>query len=195
MIVSNNNVCPDDTGYIKVSIKSLLSVDAGPSVTIASGSQTQLNACCGNIYSWYPATGLSCVDCSNPFASPEETTTYTITILDSSGCESSDTVTIFVETGFFIPNMFSPNKDGANDIFKLFGYGIKEINFKVYNRWGNIIWEAKTWEEASKIGWDGTYQGENQPNGVYVWYIKGIFADGKEIDYEGKTTGTILLLR
>lgn len=187
--------CPPDTAYVNISIQPLNVVTAGTDITINAGEQTQLNACCGSSYVWTPSTGLSCTDCANPFANPELTTTYTVTVFDSLNCKNSDTVIVFVETGFFIPNIFSPNGDNNNDRFQLYGFGIKEINFRIYNRWGELVWEAKDINEAFNIGWDGTYKGALQPNGVFVWHLNAKYSDGREVDYNGKKTGTILLTR
>lgn len=197
-MISSSSCSPSDTvtsAATGIDVRPAPVANAGTDTTITAGSKVQLNACCGNSYLWTPSTGLNNPNIANPIATPDQMTTYTVAIADSFNCNSSDDITIFVTTGLFIPNMFSPNGDGKNDVFKLYGYGIKEINFKVFNRLGNLVWEASSIDEAFNIGWDGTYKGKLQPNTAYVWYMQATYPDGNEVTFNGKTTGTILLTR
>jgi len=94
--------------------------------------------------------------------------TFTITVLPSSG-------------NVFIPNTFTPNNDGLNDFFYVYGNGIKSVQLRVFNQWGQLIFDAK---DAS-LKWDGTYKGKKQPVGVYVYVAKVLLLDGKEINSKG----------
>lgn len=87
----------------------------------------------------------------------------------------------------FVPNTFTPNNDGKNDVFYVYGNTIAKMKLRVYNQWGQFIYESLN----VLNGWDGTYKGEIQPNGVYVYLLEAEFNDGT------KTTkkGTITLLR
>ena len=91
-------------------------------------------------------------------------------------------------TGIYIPDVFSPNSDGINDIVKPVCVGISSFSyFKIYNRWGNILFETKD----PSIGWDGKFRGQNQPADTYIWLVEGIDTNGKEI----RKTGTLNLIR
>lgn len=87
----------------------------------------------------------------------------------------------------FIPNTFTPNGDGKNDIFYVYGNTVAKLKLRVYNQWGQFIYESLTIQN----GWDGTYKGELQPNGVYVYYADIEFNDGTKVTRKG----TITLLR
>jgi gliding motility-associated-like protein len=87
----------------------------------------------------------------------------------------------------FIPNTFTPNGDGKNDIFYVYGSTIAKIQMRVYNQWGQFIYQSLQVQN----GWDGTYKGQLQPNGVYVYYIDITLADGTKT----MRKGTITLLR
>jgi gliding motility-associated-like protein len=87
-----------------------------------------------------------------------------------------------------IANAFSPNKDGQNDIIFVKGYGIEEIEFRIYNRWGQLIFESND----INVGWDGTFKGVPQEAEVYVYTLKAKFKNGVETDLR---KGNITLLR
>lgn len=84
----------------------------------------------------------------------------------------------------FIPNMFSPNSDGINDIFYIYGDNIYQIRISVYNRWGEMLFETTD----QSIGWDGYYKGARVMQGVYVYYVRGFFTDGEKIHKSGSVT-------
>lgn len=81
----------------------------------------------------------------------------------------------------YVPNSFSPNGDGKNDIWKAYGYLIKEIQMKVFNQWGQLIFEST---DPAK-GWDGTFKGQQQPAGVYIYTIRVLSYDGSIINKKG----------
>jgi gliding motility-associated-like protein len=87
----------------------------------------------------------------------------------------------------FIPNTFTPNGDGKNDVFYVYGNTVAKMKLRVYNQWGQFLYESLTIQN----GWDGTYRGELQPNGVYVYYVDIEFNDGSKVTRKG----TITLLR
>jgi gliding motility-associated-like protein len=92
-----------------------------------------------------------------------------------------DTITVLGSKKLALPTAFSPNGDGKNDIFKLLGGPCQELDFKVFNEWGNLIFESFSQE----IGWDGTYKGELQPVGSYNYIVTGKTVDELIIDLFG----------
>jgi gliding motility-associated-like protein len=144
----------------------------------------------GAMYSWSPTTGLSSATIYNPVFNHNAEVDYLITITTGIGCVIKDSllVRIFKEKEIFVPKGFSPNGDGNND--KIFPrlVGVRTLTyFKVYNRWGQLIFQTSNINE----GWDGTYRGSKQPMETYVWMAEGIDIDNNAI----KRTGTFLLLR
>jgi gliding motility-associated-like protein len=144
-------------------------------------------------FEWEYEVGISCLDCREPFLRPFETTTYIATATMSNGCTQRDSVTIFVEKrrNFFVPNAFSPNADGANDILQLFG-GLEVshvIDFHLFSRWGELIYLQKNLPINNfNYGWDGTFNGKNAQEGVYVWTATVVFLDGEILRFNGDVT-------
>jgi len=138
------------------------------------------------IVSWYPNNYMSCSDCLTPDVAPLETTTYYVSIVDTNGCTSTDVVTIFVDIDreIFLPNAFSPDGDGLNDIWEVFGRNISTIDYTIYNRWGEKVYEALD----SRIGWDGSYHDKKLTPGVYVFYVNITYIDGFTIQRKGNIT-------
>jgi gliding motility-associated-like protein len=165
-------------------------IDAGPDITIPLGATTQITATGGDTYSWDPTTYLSCSTCSDPVAAPYETTTYIVTGYDEYGCSSTDTITIIIdgEISIYIPNVFSPNGDGQNDEFEVYGPAWSTYSMQVYNRWGGIVFDS----ENPNVNWDGTNKkGEECPQAVFVYKLKGKSIVG--ITYE--KAGNVMLTR
>jgi len=175
VIVTNSNNCSTKDS-VKVSVIPLPSGTACCTQTINQGSSANISVVHGtpgNTYLWTPATGLSCTSCISPVASPTATTTYTVTITDSANCVITDTVTIFVNEvcgSVYVPTAFSPNGDGENDMLFVRGGCITDLDFIVYDRWGNKIFET----QDQNIGWDGTYKGQPMNTGTYVYYLQAV---------------------
>jgi gliding motility-associated-like protein len=118
---------------------------------------------------------------------------YTVKYMNTSGCLSLVSNKIITEIGcnntnIYVPDVFSPNGDGINDVVKAVCVGIAKLKFfKIYNRWGNILFETT---EESK-GWDGRFRGQIQPSDSYIWLVEGIDTNGKEI----RKTGTLNLIK
>ncbi len=138
-------------------------------------------------YNWSAAQGLSCTDCANPIATPyENANEYTLAVVYNNGCVAVSSVKIIVEgqPPVFTPNAFSPNGDGNNDVFLVYGQGIKKVNLKIFNRWGELIFESTN----QYHGWDGTYKGELQNPGVYTFISSITYLDGKTTQKNGSLT-------
>lgn len=129
-------------------------------------------------YQWIPATGLSCNDCENPVFEGIRTITYHVLATTDLGCNGSSqvTATVIPDYTVFIPNTFSPNNDGSNDFFQVYGNvkAIKLFELKVFDRWGNKVYESNNIHDR----WDGYSNGKKLPSGVYVYISKCAFVDG-----------------
>ncbi len=187
----------DANGCTKVAITTVspvngAQVNAGTNVSIMQGSNTQLNATGSSTYTWVPASNLSCTNCANPIASPSSTTTYTVFAVDASGCASVDSVTVYIEIPCdeamtdIMPNAFSPNGDGENDVFRCYldPRCVKEFTLNVFNRWGEKVFEALQVTD----GWNGYYKDRLSNTAVYAFYCHVIFIDGKETDQKGNVS-------
>lgn len=187
--VTDANGCYDDTIQITQVVN--YTIDAGEDKTIAVFESIELTPSSGAVvYQWSPQESLSCADCMNPVASPTITTTYNLIAIDENGCVATDNVTVnvFVDTLLWVPNAFSPNGDGENDVFRIYGKSIKSIEFQVFNRWGELIFYTTDPNE----GWDGTYKGEKMNPGVYVFVVKATFINDLESRRE---KGSFILVR
>ncbi|MEI2738079.1 MAG: gliding motility-associated C-terminal domain-containing protein [Chitinophagaceae bacterium] len=135
--------------------------------------QSQLMASGGAQYSWTPAGTLSNPNSGNTIASPAVTTQYVVTGTDLSGCTNYDSVTVNVTNlnkgGYLMPTAFTPNNDGLNDCYGIKFWGtILEVEFSIYNRWGERIFFTKNPTGC----WDGRYKGLPQDPNVFVYMIK-----------------------
>jgi len=189
--VTDDNGCTVTDNFV-ISTSGTLLVDIDPDYALIEAGETiQLTASGGDSYTWTPASGLSCTDCPNPIASPDETTVYYVTATAANGCVGGDTVMIEIlqDCGeLFVPNIFSPNGTGpaANNTLCVFGTPacIKELNFAVYNRWGEMIFETTDILEC----WDGTYKGKLMNSGIYVYKLNAVLYDDTVIEQSGNTT-------
>jgi len=134
---------------------------------------------------WSPSTWLDCTNCQNPISTPQETITYTVTVEDSS-CIATDivTITVLYENVVFVPNIFSPNGDGNNDILYVRGKGITSLSFMVYDRWGEKVFESTRLEQ----GWDGNFRGKKMNPAVFVYSLDVYFNDGTNQYKKGDVT-------
>tara|TARA_R110001592_G_scaffold119491_5_gene322651 strand:+ start:2881 stop:3915 length:1035 start_codon:yes stop_codon:yes gene_type:complete len=127
-------------------------------------------------FTWTPEDGLSCLDCFPPTVNdPLEDIIYQLSYTDiPNTCFSRFAqfeIKVHPETFITVPTTFTPNGDGVNDIIYAKGWGVKElIEFKIFNRWGELIFESNDLE----VGWDGYYKGVLQNNDVYVYKIQAL---------------------
>ncbi len=189
--------CFEDTGYISLKVYPLPTVDiVETQITVTAGSNTQLhssNSADVVHLHWSPPVGLSCVACENPIASPKENTTYTLTVTNEGGCTAQDKVDVMVLCGdgnVFIPNTFSPNNDGANDVFYPRGKGVYSIKgMRIFSRWGQLIFEKTNFQPNDiNSGWDGTFQGKKLTPDVFVYIIDVICENNQLFTLKGNVT-------
>ena len=168
-----------------------LTVDVSPSSAILDQGQTVILAASGaTSYTWTPATDLSCTDCSSPIASPSQTTTYTVTGSDVSGCTGSASVTILVNEDcneIYVPTVFSPDGSSGNQENQkicIYGNCIVRMTYMVYDRWGN-----KVYEYSPEIPcWDGTFNGQKLNAGVYAYKLYVTLTSGEHVEESGNVT-------
>lgn len=174
-------------------------VDAGPDVTIQLGEQIQIEATSENgvgevMYVWYPPydSTMTCEECIAPIFYPENTLIYELYGVDENGCEDTDLLTINVAKprSAMVPTGFSPNSDGVNDVLQVHGLpGTIVKVFRVYDRWGELLYENYDFEVNSGIGWDGTFKGEHLQSGVYLWSMVVEYPyDEETAELMGETT-------
>jgi len=138
---------------------------------------------------WEPSIYIADPSSLVTFAKPQETTDYSITVTDVNGCSATDTITAYVNfvLGLDVPSAFSPNGDGLNDLLVVEGKALEELTFKVYNRFGQLLFESVNQEN----GWDGNFRGRKENPGVYLWTLDYKFNTGSV----GKLSGSTTLVR
>jgi gliding motility-associated-like protein len=186
--VSNGNCIDTDT--VTVTVLPLPTVNAGADVSVNYGMDVTLTATGSGSFLWSPATGLSCVNCASPVASPSATTQYVVTVTSADGCVASDTVLVTVDLNcgdVFVPNVFSPNNDGQNDELIIFGNCITSYVFEVFDRWGNRVF----YNTDLNRNWDGTHNGTALDNGIYAWQLSATLVNGQTV----KQSGDVQILR
>ncbi|MBS1927980.1 MAG: gliding motility-associated C-terminal domain-containing protein [Bacteroidetes bacterium] len=178
------------TDQVVVVVQPPVPAFAGRDTIAAIGQPHQLFGSGGVSFEWSPAAPLNLSTAQNPIAILNHDQQFVLKVTDYAGCIGYDTVFIQVykDSGYYIPNAFSPNGDGLNDVFIPTPVNMVKTNyFKVYNRLGQMVFETNEWRK----GWDGRYLGKIQPIGAYVWVIQGIDKAGKTIQMKG----TVLLVR
>lgn len=158
--------------------------EVSPETTIILGTSTDIFAFGGATYLWSPAVGLSDPNVANPVASPTVNTTYTVLITFDTGCTLEKEVVVNVNPNpqISFPNAFTPNGDGLNDIFRPTYLGLVTVDiFKVFNRWGEVVYESKSLE-----GWNGKYKDKDMDVGSYAYFMSArATASGTPIQFQG----------
>ncbi len=177
------------SNIITATVYDLPIADAGIDSAIYLGTSIVLNGSGGITYLWLPNSSLSNLNTANPIASPSENTTYYLLVTDQNGCSAKDSVIITIKPGedikIILPTAFSPNKDGVNDAFGIInGYQLKTTEMRIYNRWGERIFETTDKDEW----WDGTYKGIEQGLGVYIVNIKATTIYNKSLSFISNLT-------
>jgi gliding motility-associated-like protein len=159
-----------------------------PDITIDLGETVKITptiAGVGNIdYQWLDPleNSLDCLDCLSPNAQPLFDVQYTLTIETEEGCIAVDSIMIFVEKNrnIYIPNAFSPNSDGINDLFYIYSKSLVKINtLLIFDRWGNLVFESLGgYTNDPDLGWNGKFNGERMNPAVFVWYAELEYLDG-----------------
>lgn len=182
--LKTNNGCLDDSITHQLDI-TRVTLNLPPAQTILIGNSVQLNVTGGgNNVVWAPPSGLSNPNIKNPVAMPLNDITYKVTVTNSEGCISEDSVFIKVIQldNFYMPTAFTPNNDGKNDLIRPF-YGSKFFlkEFSIYNRWGQKVFSTS----VKGAGWNGKVNNILQNPGAYVWFINASDINGALIERKG----------
>ena len=157
---------------------------------MAEGSTVQLiGSPSGLNYTWSPGQGVVNVNAQNTNAVVDQTTIYTLTVSDGI-CSKSDTVLVttfqFIcgDPYLYIPNAFSPNHDGENDVLYVRGALVEEMVFRIFDRWGEMVFES--FDRTN--GWDGTFRGKEMDPDTYDYYLEVTCVGGDEAIVKGNIT-------
>ena len=187
----NKDGCVAMTAPMTLTVESPVAGIRYPIVYAISNYPQQLKArTFGSTTEWSPPIFLNSSIALNPLFTGTTDQLYTVAIRTEAGCLTVDTqqVKVFKEAKFYVPSGFTPNDDGLNDYLRPIPVGIKEIKyFRVYNRWGQLVFDLK----ENELGWDGKIGGKLQGTGVFVWMAEGIGFN----DQLYKQKGTCVLIR
>ncbi|MCY7421446.1 MAG: PKD domain-containing protein [Chitinophagaceae bacterium] len=197
VISTDKYLCFADTGYVKIVVYPIpklsiaqanYTLPVGNSVLLKTTSSADITS-----YRWTPSIGLSCTNCPQPNASPRNTTTYRAQVFNGGGCTSMENVTVTVicnNANIFIPNTFSPNGDGMNDVFFVRGKGIAAVKaITIFNRWGLVVFQKTNINiNDQQAGWDGRYNSATLSPDVFVYKVDVVCENNQVFSLQGNVT-------
>jgi gliding motility-associated-like protein len=176
---------------VKLIVQPIVHAFAGNDTIAVKGAVHKLLGAGGANYTWSsPTAFLSNSFVQYPTTVLSNDANFYLEVRDAIGCVGYDTVFVRVYNGptYYVPNTFTPNGDGLNDIFRAIPVGIANTTyFRIFNRYGELMFETNQWLK----GWDGTFKGKPQPNGTFVWMVGGTDKDFKKVEMKG----TVNLIR
>jgi gliding motility-associated-like protein len=184
----DNYNCFTDTKYVTIVVNPKPTIQLGVDQTLSTGSLFPLTSVVTNgpiiYWTWTPVTDLSCTNCSKPVATIKKDITYTALVKNIYGCTATDDIrirTLCEASQVYIPNVFTPDGDGKNDILMVRSKGVGTVrSFKIYSRWGELIFEKTNFPPNNPLyGWDGKIKGILGTAEVYV-YIAEVTCDNDE---------------
>ena len=194
MVVGSDDAgCFKDTGYVAINVNPIPTVEAGVDKTINVGQAIDLVPVISpDVTSvvWQPTTGLYRNFYPGISVKPMENTEYTVEVKNRGGCAARDRVTVYVicnGSNIFVPNTFSPNNDGSNDVFFPRGTGLFKIkSLRIFTRWGEVVFERTNFDaNNAAYGWDGTSKGKKADPDVFVYTLEVICDNGSVLTYRG----------
>jgi gliding motility-associated-like protein len=189
--------CFTDTAFVMVGVGQYPKVDLGVDLTLAAGTLQPLSSTIQNgpirSWSWTPTANLSCANCALPIATIKKNTSYIVKVTTAYGCSATDTISIKVfceDSQTFIPNAFTPDGDGINDILMVRGKGVVMVkSFRVYNRWGQVVFEKTDFAPNDpSYGWNGKINGVIGGPDVYVYTAEVMCENGATFTYKGNVS-------
>lgn len=199
IVVQDANGCEFEEEVL-INQPDLFQIEVEPQVTIQLGDSYQINTLVNypvseiSQVSWFPAIGLSCDDCLDPVASPLNTMNYNVTVVTENGCKDEAPIFLIVKKdgAVFVPNAFSPNGDGTNDVFMIFSdsKSVKNIKaFLVFNRWGETVYQYFNFQPNNPAnGWNGLHRNQPMDPAVFTWFAEVEFIDGRIEILKGDVT-------
>jgi gliding motility-associated-like protein len=155
------------------------------STEVFQGEPVTLTGMSGVTYTWSPNLYLSCDVCPVTIATPMDDIAYCVEATSVDNCKDTACVDIIVKCGdIFVPNAFSPNNDGHNDELIVFGNCTKDLVFRIYDRWGEMVYES--FDTSNK--WDGKYKGYSVTAGVFVYQLSAKLKSGEVVNKKGNIT-------
>ena len=193
VIGTDENQCGTDTGFVIVRMAELPTVDAGEDKTILAGRPVDLDPVMSSDVvevDWSPTDGLFRNSLGSITVKPTQNTEYTVEVKNRSGCLARDRVIVNVacnKNNVFIPNTFSPNDNGINEVFFVRGTGLLKIRtMNIFNRWGQQVFSKKDLVANDPTqGWDGTFKGARLGADVYIYMIEIECSNGTLLPYRG----------
>ena len=192
--------CFKDTGYTIIKVYPIPQIDAGKDITMKNGAAPltitpTISADVTNTY-WLTAPGILYSNAPSVTVKPNATTEYTVEARNPGGCKTTDKIIVYVlcdGANIFIPNTFSPNGSGANDVFYPRGSGIFTIKLlRIFNRWGEVVFEKVNFSPNDPTaGWDGNVKGKKVNSDVFVYTAEVMCENNTSIILNGN----IALLR
>jgi gliding motility-associated-like protein len=195
VVVTDANGCSALQNIIVNTVSGPFVIASADNSVITNGNSTNLTVTGQGTYLWTPSDGLNCNTCQSTIAQPSETTSYCVVVTDTNHCADSSCITITVEYSCLltVPNAFSPNNDGHNDVLTLHGWDkcVTDFSILIFNRWGEKVFESKDPQKT----WDGSDKAEISPketlpnnSGVFIYYISAKLVSGEEITRKGNIT-------
>jgi gliding motility-associated-like protein len=193
--IEDANGCTSQNS-VSVDAPAELLVNLGPDILLPLGDSARLEGLINYPIDsawWSPVKYLASPDSLISQVNPLATIRYQLTVRDSNGCTATDFILVEVDATrhIFVPNAFSPTKDGLNDKLTVYGGSdvVEILNFQIYDRWGNRVFENKNFQPNDVTdGWDGKFRGKLAPPVVYAYVLKVAFKDGAVEIYHGDVT-------
>lgn len=199
IVVQDANGCELSEGIEMIDIPEM-EIELDPLTTIKLGEDYQINATVNipnsqiQSISWTPSETLSCADCLYPLASPQQTTDYLLEVVNENGCMDEAKIRLIVDERpeVFIPNVFSPNSDGLNEVFHIFAKvdAVKTVkSLQIFTRWGELVYQAFDFPPNDpQYGWDGYHRGEPVNSNVFVYWTEIELINGEKVIMKGDVT-------
>lgn len=195
LVLQDDNGCEKIFDQIIINNPPEVIVNLGEDQTINLGNTIELTAIANRpvIFEWFSTDSLSCLDCATINARPFSAANYTVKVTDEiTGCTAEDAINVSVlqARNLFVPNVFSPNGDGVNDVLGLSGgANINQIvRFEIYARNGSRVFERHNFQVTDNVGWDGDFERQKLSTEVFIYFVEVEFIDGLREVFSGDFT-------
>ena len=198
LYIMDANGCVAESLNTYLSEPAVINVDAGEDVILEFGETADLEVLYSGgtgeielLWEVGEETDLSCLDCPDPTLSTTGNDELIVSLTDENGCTITEEILVTLNKNYklYIPNVFTPNEDGINDLFKAFGKIPVQINsMQIFDRWGGLVYDDGDFTTAEEIGWNGKINGLPADLGVFVYSIEAVFADGEVVLFSGDVT-------